>query len=204
MSWLKVPTTLASLQFALSPRMRSGGGQCRHFPSEISPPLLHCPNWRRLPRMHLLSSAGWPLGSTPVNHAFSWHCSFWTQTGRCERSLREESRLCTWVHLCAFMAANSISRPSSILMQTSGWIATMYVRGKAPGRPTQTKTPNMYQEQTKHHFLFVLIIKEWFDDRCNVTFWTYRSLGVIYEESVVVMEDGCDEALKADKRAERM
>lgn len=162
--------SLARLQCAVLSHTRSDGGQRCHFPSELSAPLLHGQNWRRLHRMHLHSSADWPRRSTPVNHVFSWHCSFWTQTGRCERSLREASQLCTWVHLCAFMAANLIRRPSPNLMQTSGWIATMYVRGKAPGRPMQTKTPNMHEEQTKHHFLFVLIIKEWSDDRCNLSF----------------------------------
>lgn len=143
---------------SVSPEMSSDRGQRCHFPSELSPPSLRATHWRRFPRMHLLNLADWPCGSALVNHAFSCLCGFWTQAGGCEERLRDESQLCIWVHLCAFMAANSISRPSPILMQTSGWIATLYTRGKAPGRPVQTQTDRLYGEKPKHHFLFVLII----------------------------------------------
>lgn len=143
---------------SVSPPMRSGRGQRWHFPSELLPFLLHATHWREL-QIHLLNSADWPFGSALVNHAFSWLCGFWTQAGRCEET-SDESQLCIWVHLCAFMVANSISLPSPILMQTSGWIATLYTRGKASGSPVQTETNSWFGEKPKHCFLFVLIIKE--------------------------------------------
>lgn len=153
---------------SMSPQMRLERGQRCHLSSELSPPLLRGTHWCRLPRMYTLNSADWPCGSALVNHAVSWLCGLWTQAGWCEESLRDGSQLCIWVHLCAFMAANPISRPSPILMQTSGWIATLYTRGKAPGRPVQTKTPSLHEEKSKRHFL-VLIIKKWSDDKCSLS-----------------------------------
>lgn len=109
-----------------------------------------------------------PGGSALVSHNFSWLWGFWTQAGRCEESLRDESQLCIWLHLCAFTVANSISCPSPILMQTSGWIAALYKRQKAPGRRVQTKTPSLYGDEPKRHFLFVLVFKEWSDDKWSL------------------------------------
>lgn len=153
--WLWIPSRLLTLTGLQCAPWRLIRGQTEdsnttfHFPSKTSTPFATA-DPLTLPRMHLSSRA--TPGSAAANHILSWLCSFWTQTGGCEGGLREEPWLCIWDHLCAFMAANWISHPSPILMQTSGWIATLYVRGKTPGNDCQTKTASLCEVQNTSSF----------------------------------------------------
>lgn len=115
--------------FCMTPRLRSSRGQRPHFPFPPADPSLSQACFGLL---ECTSPAGWPWGSAAVNHSLSLpqqpldaEQRMWREAS--ERGAPVSAYGIISVHLWCVI---ELAIPSPILTQTSGWVTTLYVRGK--------------------------------------------------------------------------